>query len=142
MSGRKLRLPLTSSDGQVTAFSSSHFTRMLNDVLHFLTVPRFSCIMKPSTFVSESGEFIFPRFALFFFFIPLESGICFLFKQTVMRLLDDTGSCTSVKVTALGLSEAQEARKPGESTGCKKTWTGSALLNFVNAAPLAGSVEK
>lgn len=68
MSGRKLRLPLTSSDGQVTAFSSSHFTRMLNDVLHFLTVPRFSCIMKPSTFVSESGEFIFPRFALFFFF--------------------------------------------------------------------------
>lgn len=59
-----------------------------------------------------------------------------------MAVAHDTGRCTSVKATALGLSEAQEVRKPGESTGCKKTWTGSALLNFVNAAPLAGSVEK
>lgn len=115
---------------------------MLNDVLHFLTVPRFSYIMKPSTFFSESGEFIFPHFALFFFHSFGIWDLLSVQTDSDAAVTHDTGSCTSVKATALGLSEAQEARKPGESTGCKKTWTGSALLNFAGAAPLAGSVEK
>lgn len=118
------------------SFSRSHFTWTLkDDVLYFLTVPKLAYVMKPSPLFSESWEFP----CLFHFLGTWElQSVETAMSRTTLQL-----SRTPIKVSALGLKRGlRSTKKLRESAGCQKIWTGFVLLNFVNVALLAGSMEK
>lgn len=76
-------------------------------MLYFLTVPRFSYTVEPSTLFFERSELIFPPFALFISFVGNKGFACRWNSQADVAHKVAT-SCT-VEVTTLSLKQGSRS---------------------------------